>query len=446
MNKFTKFGVALLAGVVLTGCSSGENNDSTRSNDDGLIEVTIPSYKTGQNVGAKLFLGQVERFNKQYEGKYKINIEEVPQDAYGEQIQQLAQQNQLPAIVHAPGSGSLDNKWFEDVIIENDMYHDLSEWLEKNPNIQDMLIEEFVEFNQLDNGNLVSVPEYRIRSPFFYYNETMVSPDNEINQMNLEEFDTFLTENELKIAFMTGENAWTTGLFWSALIANLDGGQELLDSAETGRFTDLSNPIVVESITLLKEYIQNHATNNAVGAIYADAANAFMSSSAALIPNGPWMTVDFAESESDKWSNNFQGSDVRGTYFPGNIGLRNSEAYGEWIPKSASDSEKELAEEWLTFLHQPEEMETALLLEGGQAPNVELSDQFFEDLSGDQILTDIMEQTNDDTVFVPNILDLLPSSVAESDLSRFLPLLINDELTPEEFAEELEKRSIEAVQ
>ena len=42
--------------------------------EEGVVEVTIPSYRTGEDVGAKFFLPQVERFNEEYAGKYKIIV------------------------------------------------------------------------------------------------------------------------------------------------------------------------------------------------------------------------------------------------------------------------------------------------------------------------------------------------------------------------------------
>lgn len=433
--------------VLLAGCGSNEETTSPEDVEDTpsseQVEVTIPSYKTGQNVGAELFLGQVERFNEQYEGKYKLNIEEVPQDAYGEQIQQLAQQNDLPVIVHAPGSGSLDNQWFEKVILENDLYHDVSDWLADNPEIENFMIEEFIEFNTTDDGELVSVPDYRVRSPFVYYNEDMYSPDEPIREMNLDQFSDSLGDN--KIAFMTGENAWTTGLFWSAIIANEPGGTELLQGQDPGQLVDLMNPIIVSSIEKLKDFMIDHGSSNTVGAIYADAANSFMSKGSALIFNGPWMVGEFEGESSDKWSNDFNGSDVRADYFPGNIGLQNYQAYGDWIPATATDEEKELAEEWFSFLYTPEEMEIALITEGGQTPNFDPSEDYLEKLAENQILSDIQEATTEATTFVPNVLDLLPSSVADSELAKFLPQLLNEQLTVEEFLQELTTKAEQAV-
>jgi len=399
------------------------------------IEITFPSYKTGQNVGAPLFLGQIERFNAQHEGQYKINVEEIPQDAYGEQMKQLALQNDLPPIVHAAGSGSVDIQWFNDVVVENNLYYDLSGWLGEHPEFTDIMIDEVEEFVTTEDGAVHSVPDYRVRPPFLYYNSTMYSPETPIREMTLDEFKESLGDN--KIAFMTGENAWTTGIFWSAIIANEEGGAELLSSYSNGELTDLTDPIFVSSIETLKTFIIEHGTDNTLGAIYADAANAFMSKNAAFIANGPWMTGDFAEGSEDKWDNDFNGADVKGDYFPGNIGIASYEIYGDWISASASEEEVELALAWFEFLLSPEEIEINILAEGGQTPNYEPTEEFNAALAEQTILFEIQEATSDEIVYVPNILDLLPASVSGNDLARFLPQLITEDLTAEEFAQEL---------
>lgn len=427
----------------LAACGRIED-ESSSSKTDELIEVTIPSFKGGQNVGAKLFKGQLDRFNKKYEGKYHLSIEEVPQDAYGEKLKQLAQQDDLPVIVHAAGSGTVDNQWFEQVILENNMYHDLSEFVESNPEVEELLIEESIEFNTNENGELVAMPQHVVSPLIMYYNEKLYNPEKPIRNMTMEEFSNSLEDN--KIAFMTGENAWTTGLFWTALIANQEGGIEFLQNQNAGKFTDLEEEIIIDSIKDLYDFIKKHGSSNTLGAIYADAANSFMSTNSALISNGPWMVADFAEGQEDKWSNGFKGTDVRGDYFPGNVGLQSFQSYGDWISATSSDEEIELAEAWFAFIRTPEEIETALIAEGGQAPNYEPSSEFMEELKDNPVLQDIQKATTDDTVYVPNILDLLPASVGDNELSKYLPLLLNEELTAEEFATELSNKAKQAIE
>ena len=63
-------GAASSAATSTTGGDTAGNTASADTN-SGVVEVTIPSYKTGENAGAAFFVPQVERFNEKYAGKYK---------------------------------------------------------------------------------------------------------------------------------------------------------------------------------------------------------------------------------------------------------------------------------------------------------------------------------------------------------------------------------------
>lgn len=99
--KKRQIAAALLAGAMLvsvTACGTGGDNSASGGDSSGGISITIPSYKTGENVGAVFFEPQVERFNEKYEGTYHIELENVAEDAFNDQIKQLAQQDALPAL------------------------------------------------------------------------------------------------------------------------------------------------------------------------------------------------------------------------------------------------------------------------------------------------------------------------------------------------------------
>ena len=131
----------LLAGAVLTaglaGCgstpssSTAPSGSAAASGATGVVEVTIPSYKTGENVGAVFFEPQVERFNQAYEGKYHITLESVPQDTFLDQMKMLAQQGELPVLVQ---SGDVD--WLTNVVYPNGLAYDLSGWLDEHPDLK----------------------------------------------------------------------------------------------------------------------------------------------------------------------------------------------------------------------------------------------------------------------------------------------------------------------
>ncbi len=429
------------------GSDSQSGSDANGDSDEGsgdVIEIKLPTYKAGENVGAVFFLPQVERFNKLYEGKYKITIEEVPQAGYADKIKQLAQQNKLPALVHAPGSGGIDAQWFKQVVLENDMAYDLNKLVEAYPDECKNWIPDSKEFCTVD-GKLICKPLSVLKPVGLYYNSTMYSADKDIRDMSVDEFIESLGDN--KLAFQTAENGWTTALMLTDLIANEEGGVELLADNAADKLWDYNNPIFINAVTKLQKMLQENASSNTVGAAYADAANAFMSKSAAIICNGSWMAAEFTEGSADKWSNDFKGSDVKATIYPGNVAIANPKMYGDfWVANNVSDEEKEVALAFLAFTDTQEEIEALLLAEGGTAPQITYSDNYQTELKKDPILYDLSESMNEETTYCPGLGDVFPSSVADTEFGKLLPKLIDNTLSPEEFCQELTKKAEEAKQ
>ncbi len=443
LKKVTAIALAAIMSLGLAACGGGGKEEGGKT-EDGVIEIKFPTYLAGENVGATFFLPQVERFNEKYEGKYRITIEEVPQASYADKIKQLAQQNQLPVLVHAPGSGGIDTQWFQQVALANDMAYDLTEFAEENPDVAANWIPESKEYCTVD-GKLICKPLSVLKPVGLYYNSTMYSPDKDIRDMTVDEFVESLGEN--KIAFQTGENGWTTGLFLTALIANEEGGVELLNNSVADKLWDHTDPAFVNAVTKLQTILQNNASSNTVGAAYADAANAFMSKSASIICNGSWMTSEFEEGSEDKWSNGFNGSDVKTTIYPGNVAIANPSTYGEfWIANTASDEEIEAAEAFLAFRDSQEEIEALILAEGGTAPQLTYSEEFLTELEKTPLLYQLSESMNDETVYCAGLGDVFPASVADTEFGKLLPKLIDGSLTPEQFCDELTKKAEEAKQ
>ena len=426
MKKKQLFAGALAAAMMtasLAGCG-GDTPSSTASADtsSGVVEVTIPSYKTGENVGAVFFEPQVERFNEKYAGQYKINLENVPQDGFNDRLKQLAQQNKLPVLVQGG-----DPDWIKNVVIPNGIAYDLTDWIDATPAVKDVLIDDSREYCSNEDGRVMVLPLATVRPTGFFYNSAMWSTDADISAMSMDEFVSALGDQ--KIAFSTAENGWVSALFLTALVAEEDGGEEWLKSGIETKITDFNQPCFINAVTKLQNLLQNNAASNSVGAAYADAANAFMSEQAAIIANGPWMSADFESSNSDKWSNGFDGAKVRASLFPGQVGIANTASFGEWwISASASEDEIALAKAFLEFVYSPAELEAYLLAEGGDAPKLTYSDGFKAKQGETQVLTDLAADTTTDTVFAPCILDMIPASVANTEFGKLLPSLADGTL------------------
>lgn len=361
------------ASSAATSTTGGDTAGSTASADtnSGVVEVTIPSFKTGENVGAVFFEPQVERFNEKYAGKYKINLESVPQDSiFNDRIKQLAQQNKLPVLVEGG-----DPDWVKNVVIPNGLAYDLTDWIDATPAVKDVLIDDSREYCSNEDGRVMVMPLATVRPIGFFYNSAMWSTDADISAMSMDEFVSALGDQ--KIAFSTAENGWVSALFLTALVAEEDGGVEWLKSGIETKITDFNQPCFINAVAKLQNLLQNNAASNSVGAAYADAANAFMSEQAAIIANGPWMSSDFESSNSDKWSNGFDGAKVRASLFPGDVGIADTASLGEWwISASASEDEIALAKAFLEFIYSPAELEAYMLAEGGDAPKLTYSDDF----------------------------------------------------------------------
>ena len=436
-------GMAL--GLTACGGDKPQNNEvqtqgtETADAKQGVVEVTIPSYKTGENVGAVFFEAQVDRFNQKYEGTYKINLESIPEDGFKDKLKQLAQQNMLPVLVQGG-----DVYWISNVVIPNGMAYDLSGWLNETPAVKDILMDDGLLFNTKDDGGIYTLPLATVRPTGFFYNSAMWEPSGDVSSMTMEDFLAEISDQ--KIAFSTAENGWVSALFLTAFIAAEDGGIELLQNGTVTKIVDFNQPAIVEGVTKLQKLLQNNAASNSIGAAYPDAANAFMSGQAALISNGPWMSADFDASASANWSNGFDGAAVHASLFPENIGIANTRCYGEWwISASAPEEEKELALAFLEFIYTPEELEAYLLAEGGDAPKLTYSDDFKAKQAETQVLADLAADTTSNTVYVPCILDVIPASVANTEFGKLLPSLADGSYTPEEFCQWMSDKAAEAT-
>jgi raffinose/stachyose/melibiose transport system substrate-binding protein len=401
-----------------------------------LVEITIPHYKTGQNVGAKFFLPQVERFNKANEGKYKVVIEELTQDLYAEKIKQLGLQSKLPPLIEGG-----DKDWIEQAAIPGGLFLDLAPWLETKPELKKALLQSTIDYNTKD-GKLFSIVYPVVRPMSMWYNTDMVQFSKAPGEMA--DWDELLKElGENKIAFMTGENAWTTALVYSSLLAAEPGGADMLRAGLKDKIYDYTGPIWVNAAMKLQKMLKDYGASSMVGAVYADAANTFMSKRAALIANGSWMSGDFAAGSGDKWSNGFDGSKAAGAAFPGNIALANTNGYGWWIPANIPEDQKQCALAFLEFMMTPAELETYMLAEGGYTPNVEPSAEFLAKRAEDKVLDSYMKSFSGSTVIVPHFADCIPSSIADVEFGKLLPKLIDGSMTPEQFCQELTKKADE---
>ena len=442
MKKIIALLLVLVMALSIVACANQEETKDTtpqtQNNTPGteLTTITIPSYMVGENAGAVYFEPAVERFNEKYAGTYKVVLEEITEADYFSQLSLLAQTGNLPVLVCGAPSTTAD--FVNTVLVPQNLYYPMNAFLEAHPEIANLCLDSSVNYSTLDNGDILGVPLVHVPTVGLFYNEALYTPSKGIGEMSVDEFVNEVSGN--KFAFQTVDNAWTSMLWLSALIANEEGGAELLAEYDGKTLYDYNQTCIINAVTKLQQMWGDYAADNSLGAAYADAANAFMSNNAAVICNGPWMNGDFnAETGSGNWSNGFDGSTVHGDVYPGNVALANTAAYGRWIVTNNYKSEAELncALTFIEFLYSQEELEAFMLIEGGQCPNMTYSENFLNQLSGSALLSEQSAAVNPETKIVPNVATIMPASVAEQVFAAELVNLVNGVITPEQFCNNL---------
>lgn len=429
-------GLSLLLLLTACGQNGGANNQDSSASGNEVV-LTIPHFKSGQNVGGKFFLPQVERFNAKYTGQYKINIEEVPDDSYNEKIKLLFSQGELPALVEG------GDKEFIEKLIEQDYIYDLKPWLDTKPELKELMIPDSVSYNTR-NDKIVTMPLSVIRPVGLFYNKEIfekVGITKPIAQMTFEEFDATLDQIKAAgytpLSLMTGENAWTTMLLASAFMANEPGGADVLKSDRADKVVDYNDPLWIKAFAQTQKWLKEYTTDNAVGAAYADAANNFLNERTAIIANGTWMVSDFED--TTKAPEGF-GNKVGTSVYPGGVGIASTAEFSWWIPAGLEQKEIDAALAFLEFVNSPEELEAFMVAEGGTAPNLKTSDDFEAKLN--PILAEMNQSvSNDMKLIAQSFADVWPNSIGSKEFGLLLPLLANGTLSPEEFADKLTSKA-----
>lgn len=447
--------VAAVFAMALTGCGKGnkeatptpvdaekteepapDNGDAQDGNTEDdqtppqeLTTVTIPSYRTGEDVGAKFFLPQVERFNQKYEGIYKVVVEESPSNTHAERIKQLAVQEKLPAMFQVA-----DSKWVEEYLIANNKLQDLTQFINDRPDMKKLLIQDSTDFCTKDS-KVIAMPMTVMKPTGIFYNSALFNPSKSLTQMSWEDFSKELGEN--KIAYQTAEGGWTINLMLTAILGGLEGGPELLTAGVETKITDFNQPQLVEAFKLLQESFIANGWESAIGAAYPDAANTFYGNKTAILPDGTWI-IDKVYDDTD-WANGFDGTKVVGDYFPGNVAIANPCVYDWMIPAGLPQNELDLALTFMEFINTPEEIEAFILAEGGSAPNLTYSESFKTEMAKNSLLNDFATKLNGETRYVPYFNNAIAESLFLGDFTNMMTYLYKGDWTPEKFCEELTK-------
>ncbi|SKA75359.1 raffinose/stachyose/melibiose transport system substrate-binding protein [Caloramator quimbayensis] len=223
--------ITLLVMFVLSLTSCGKKQDGQTQNSENAgknepIVIKYPSFQVGVNSYAPVLAKNIEEFNKKYEGKIKVEIEEIPGDqAYVDKMKVLLSANELPDIVYAGGYNLLDPALEKNAVV------DLTPYLDADPEWKAMFSKEVLEFNSR-NGKIYSLPNERQVIGYFYNKELFKKAGINEPPKTWDEF--FAVCDKLKAAGITPlsmdtqDSGWLTSLWMNSMVGtNGDNGNKL---------------------------------------------------------------------------------------------------------------------------------------------------------------------------------------------------------------------------
>ncbi|MDR1902473.1 MAG: ABC transporter substrate-binding protein [Treponema sp.] len=292
LNMVTVLVILSLA-VVFSGCAK-----KNAAQEAGVV-LTYPHYAVGTHLARPAWEALYKRFSEKYKGQISIKVEELPSDqVYIDKMKVLAASKELPDVID--GKNGL-----RDLAIQNGQAVELSAFLDRDPDFRDLVIgQASIIANTTADGKIYSICPWN-QVIGYYYNKEMfqkagISPAKTWDEW-FSNCDKLKAIGVAPLALMTGENSWTTNLILSAMVASRGAAGEAF--MNTLHPTTYQTPEMIAALTDIQRCLQNYTTPDALGSLYANAANNFMMEQAAIIANGAWMVADF--SNPDKTAKGF---------------------------------------------------------------------------------------------------------------------------------------------
>ncbi len=274
---------------VSTEPSQGTNKETAAADKstNGPVEVTYATFRVGAHVQAPGEKIMLEEFNRLYGDKIKLVIEELPSDdVYVNKMKALAASNSLPDVFDGKNG-------VRELAIANGTARNLLPYLEEDPEWKKYVGDMAIKANTNEDGNLYSI-SYSQRIIGYYYNKSMFEKAGIKPAETWEEFmsncEALKKAGFTPFANATGENAWTVNLLLGAMIGTAnEAGNKLMNEKPV---TNFNTPEVINALENIKKILTDYSNTDALGAVYANAANVFCQEQAAIIDGASQLQID----------------------------------------------------------------------------------------------------------------------------------------------------------
>lgn len=417
---------AVMTVTLFTGC--GKSSDSADSaSDSGVITINYPTFQCGVNTAAPVVAKLVEEFNKEYEGKYQIKLEEVPGDAnYVDKIKVQLGTGDLPPVVYGAGYNLLDLALAKDLVV------DLTDKVNADADWKALYSDTSLTTNSRDGKIYASSVEGSVVG-YFYNKDLFAKAGITEPAKTWDEFfqqcDTLKAAGITPLSMDTADSAWVTQLWWGAMVATSnDNGLKFM---KTMNPSDYNSPEMVAAVEKVQKMLKEYTTLDAIGGKYENAANNFLSGQTAMIANGPWMIGDF--SDTTKTTEGFADK-VGAAVYPGNF-VYDAPIQGYFVTKQDDPKVEEAAIAMVKFFTSAHAQQLGLEMQGmvPASDTVKVTDTATDKYP---LLADFLGQATNASVRSDNMQATMYSNLLDV-VSQELPRLYSGELDAKAFCQKL---------
>lgn len=385
------------------------------------VTLTWPCIWVGVDSKAETIKKFVDEFNREHAGEIEVIIEENSDyQAYRDKLRTAISVGRVPDIFTIDADIPL--------YLESGRLLDLTAAMEEG--WADNFIEGALDHTTV-NGRIVAIPFEMGPTPVMYNKRLLQQAGWDHFPETFEELwqcaEDLKAAGIIPFSQMTGENAWTSMLWYSQLVVAI-GGPNVYD--------DPNNPAFVEAARVLKRMF-DYTTMDAVGAGAAVSGGHFLAERTAIFMNGPWY---IGRLQREGLNNMYEhvgiapcpvyegGAGSKGGY------IGNPQAL---LAAGATDDPAKTAAaiKFLQYLTDPQRV-AELSAKSGALFYVKSVESEFE---MERLQAEMIEQVNQAPYVVPHFQYMNPASVY-NEFPMALSGLVLGELTPEEFVEVLNSK------
>ncbi len=264
-----------LAAIISSGMLIGCKTSTKTSSEAKEVEIKFSSFWVGKDSKAETMTELINKFNQDNSGKIKVVVEEIADyNAYEDKMKTTIATNNLPDLFVFK-SGSIAQTY-----VKSGKLMDLTKYMNegwKNDFVDNSLTDVTVD------SKIMAVPYEFGVTPVMYNSKLLEKAGYKEFPKTYKEFyemcDKLKAQGIIPMSQMTGENAWTSMLWYSQLVVAI-GGQDVYSRG-------LSDPAFLEAAKEMQK-LYKYTTSDAVGAGAAVAAGHFLNEKTAMLLNGPW--------------------------------------------------------------------------------------------------------------------------------------------------------------